>query len=387
MAIELEKPLDVIVQSTNLGNHRLYDSNGHYIQLCENSEDDNFGSYYALMVAFKTMKERCQQLQTRLAVVEEENVCLRVECGKDASTAMVKANDSNEGTMVQTLQEKVEELTKQKSQLTHHIFMVAAENRQLWNRLTKLTRTNKSLGNQLTKISDTLKQHPPTKPSDILSYSFRDVPTSGRQDIDAKCILATDNGEREPSLEEISLRLINSIMLEKSVLEQQYAEMVELQNNSELNFQNLGFTYPEDSDTDSLEQLKQHDIRLSQTKDALQAQQTRLKRTLQNLRKIKEGVLCNNCRINANKKMCQAGTQFDSDDSFKEHGATQTSLPASSLSLEKCVNSADNTETNNKICPLCGRVHGKSVPFAEFHEHVLSHFTKDLSIDGFEIVH
>lgn len=65
--------------------------------------------------------------------------------------------------------------------------------------------------------------------------------------------------------------------------------MAELHNSSELNLQNIGFTYPEDSDTDSLEQLKQHEIRLSQTKDALLAQQTRLKRALQNLKKIKKG--------------------------------------------------------------------------------------------------
>lgn len=33
------------------------------------------------------------------------------------------------------------------------------------------------------------------------------------------------SGDKEQSLEEISLRLINSIMLEKSALEQQYAEV------------------------------------------------------------------------------------------------------------------------------------------------------------------
>lgn len=64
-------------------------------------------------------------------------------------------------------------------------------------------------------------------------------------------------------------------------------QMVELQNNSELNLQKIGFTYPEDSDTDS--ELKQLEIRLSQTKDALLGQQTRLKRTLQNLKKIRKG--------------------------------------------------------------------------------------------------
>ncbi|EFN76573.1 hypothetical protein EAI_03047 [Harpegnathos saltator] len=339
----------------------------------ENSENSgSFRSYYALLVAFKTMKERCQQLQTRLAAVEEENVCLRLECGRDTSTAVVKAdtidNDADKG-MIEMLQKKIEELTKQKTQLTHHVFMVAAENRQLWNRLTRLTKTNKSLGSQLTKISDTLKQYPPTQPSDILSYSFCDITDLDKQDINKKHLLTTDNGDREQSLEEISLRLINSIMLEKSTLEQQYAEMIELQNGSELNLQNVGFTYPEDSDMDSLEQLKQHEIRLAQTKDALLGQQTRLKRALQNFKKLKQG------------------TQSDSDDSFKEHGATQTSLMTPSISMEKCINHPDNTDIDTNICPLCGTIYGKSVSFAEFHEHVLSHFTKELSIDGFELVH
>ncbi|KAL0104803.1 hypothetical protein PUN28_016443 [Cardiocondyla obscurior] len=339
----------------------------------ENAENDPFGSKYALLVAFKTMKERCQQLQTRLAAVEEENMCLRLECGKDMSTAVVRVDKSDKSAL-QALQEKVEELTKQKSQLSHHVFMVATENRQLWNRLTRLTKTNKSLGSQLTQISDTLKQHPVTQPSDIISYNFRDVSNPDKQ------------GEREQSLEEISLRLINSIMLEKSDLEQQCAEMMELHNNSELNLQNVGFTYPEDSDTDSLEQLKQHEIRLSQTKDALLAQQIRLKKALQNLKKMKKGIICNSCRKNANKKMCQTGTQFDSDDSFKEHGATQTSLTTPSISMEKRSNLNDTNIAIN-TCPLCGTVYGNSISFAEFHEHVLSHFTKEVSKEDFKLVH
>jgi len=70
--------------------------------------------------------------------------------------------------------------------------MVAAENRQLWNRLTRLTKTNKSLGSQLTKISDTLKQHPTTQPSDIISYNFRDVANLDKHD--AKTYLLTTDG-------------------------------------------------------------------------------------------------------------------------------------------------------------------------------------------------
>lgn len=86
----------------------------------------------------------------------------------------------------------MEELTKQKSQLSHHVFMVAAENRQLWNRLTRLTKTNKSLGSQLTKISDTLKQHPITQPSEIITYNFLDTSSLGKQDINKKNLLTAD---------------------------------------------------------------------------------------------------------------------------------------------------------------------------------------------------
>ncbi|XP_033322321.1 C2H2-type zinc binding domain-containing protein spindle-F isoform X2 [Megalopta genalis] len=349
----------------------------------ENPETEKLSSHYAMLVALKTMNERCRQLETRLATVEEENKFLRLECGKDESAAIVKAKHDNEGTILETLREKVEDLSMQKSQLNHQIFMVAAENRQLWKRLTKLTRINKSLGSQLTKISDTLKQHSPAKPSDYESYKFCNV---------SQCIqqkdqpLITDNGEREQSLEEISLRLINSIMLEKSDLEQQYAEIAALQNNTEGNLQKIGFTYPENSDTD-LEILKQHDTKLIQIKNTLLSQQTKLKRALRYFQKMKEGAMCNNCRMNASKKMCQAGTQFDSDESFKEHGATQTSLQTSSLPLEKCSNSADSPEQDNKICPLCGSFYGKVIPFEVFHEHVLSHFNEDMSIDGVEIVH
>lgn len=330
--------------------------------LPDHPEGDNFESYYALLAAFQTMKERCQQLQARLATVEEENVCLRLECGKDMSTAIVKMNDNDEKTVVQALQIKVEELTKQRSQLTHHIFMVAAENRKLWNRLTKLTRTNKCLGNQLTKISDTLKQHSQAQPSDIMSYNFRD---------------ASNSGEKEQSLEEISLRLINSIMLEKSDLEQQYTEMVELQNSTQLNLQNVGFTYPEDSDNDSLDQLKQHDTGLLQIKDALLVQQTKLKRVVQNLKNVKEGITCNNCRLNARKKLCQTGTQFDTDGSFK-HDTTQTSLSSANISIEKLPPTVDSPEPIIQICPMCGISFGKLLPFTEFHEHVLNHFGEDI---------
>ncbi|XP_017886483.1 protein spindle-F [Ceratina calcarata] len=347
----------------------------------ENMDSEKFGSYSALLVAFKTMNERCQQLQLRLSTVEEENMHLRLECGKDKSTTITKSPNNSEKSVVDTLREKIEELKEQKSQLTHQVFMVAAENRQLWKRLTKLTRTNKTLGSHLTKISDTLKEHSPVQPSELVSYSCQDISDSTLKENVKQQAVLTANGEKDLSLEEISLRLINSIMLEKSDLEQQYLEMVELQNSTELDLRNIGFTYPEDSDTD-LELFKQHDMRLLQMKNTLLAQQTTLKRALQNFKKKKKGLMCNTCRMNANKKMCHSSTQFNFNESIKEHGTTQTSLQAPSLPLEKCPNSTDNVDHDNKICPLCGSYYGKSTTFAEFHEHVLGHFTEEMSVDG-----
>lgn len=45
----------------------------------------------------------------------------------------------------EVLREKINELMRQKMQLSEHIAMVAAENRQLWSRLSKLTKENETL--------------------------------------------------------------------------------------------------------------------------------------------------------------------------------------------------------------------------------------------------
>lgn len=79
----------------------------------EDLENGKFGSNYALWIAFKTMNERCQQLEKRIATVEEENMCLRLECGKDESAFIASTDDgSNEKTIVQTLKVcQIQELT------------------------------------------------------------------------------------------------------------------------------------------------------------------------------------------------------------------------------------------------------------------------------------
>ncbi|OXU21495.1 hypothetical protein TSAR_002658 [Trichomalopsis sarcophagae] len=328
--------------------------------------EDTTASEYALQVAFQTMKERCQLLQARLVIVEEENISLRLKYEKNQSVDPVKINGINENSIISRHQEHIEELKKEKSQLEHHIFMVASENQKLWNRLTQLTRTNKSLGNQLTKISDTLKQYPKKEIPAALTYSFKEIPG-----------FKTKKNDKEHSSEEVSLRLINSIMIEKSELELQYAKMTELQTNTEMNLKNIGFTYPEDISADSLEQLKYHDTKLAQIKKALLSQQIKLKLIVDNLKKTKKNETCNNCKNSIAKVMCQTGTQFDSNSSLRDNNATQTSLPSPSTLPNKKI----QTMEDNNICPLCGVVYSMSVSFDLFHEHVVNHFTKDVSGD------
>lgn len=102
--------------------------------------------------------------------------------------------------------------------------MVAAENRQLWNRLTRLTRANKNLGSKLIKISDTLKQNSNTHVVDIKDHNEENSGTNNPGIISNDNIILQSES-KDTSLEEISLRLINSIMMEKSELEQQCSEV------------------------------------------------------------------------------------------------------------------------------------------------------------------
>lgn len=55
-------------------------------------------SQYALLVAFQTMKERCQKLQARLTFIEEENSQLRQQSKNNNSmglTKLIKDNENN----------------------------------------------------------------------------------------------------------------------------------------------------------------------------------------------------------------------------------------------------------------------------------------------------
>lgn len=64
--------------------------------------------------------------------------------------------------------------------------------------------------------------------------------------------------------------------------------MLALQNGDDIKLRNVGFAYPDDNN-DSLQQLKQYENKLFQTKNNLVQQQLKLKKVLHNLCKLKKG--------------------------------------------------------------------------------------------------
>jgi len=86
---------------------------------------DDVGSVAALRVALQTLAERCERLQTRLDVVEKENVTIKSNC-----TCQTANNQSS--------QVNVQELSCKKQQLVEYLRIVTNENRTLWTTLSSL---------------------------------------------------------------------------------------------------------------------------------------------------------------------------------------------------------------------------------------------------------
>ncbi|XP_025209071.1 uncharacterized protein LOC112604315 [Melanaphis sacchari] len=86
---------------------------------------DDVGSVAALRIALQTLAERCERLQSRLDIVEKENVTIKSQC--TCQTANNKSSEVN-----------VQELSSKKLQLVEYLKIVTNENRTLWTTLSTL---------------------------------------------------------------------------------------------------------------------------------------------------------------------------------------------------------------------------------------------------------
>jgi predicted nuclease with TOPRIM domain len=86
---------------------------------------DDVGSVAAWRVALQAMSERCERLQSRLDIVEKENLTIKTHC-----TCQTVNN--------QSVQINIKELSCKKEQLVEYLRIVTNENRTLWTKLSAL---------------------------------------------------------------------------------------------------------------------------------------------------------------------------------------------------------------------------------------------------------
>lgn len=259
------------------------------------SSDGGLASHYALHVALQTMKERCQSLQQRLLLVEEDNLNLRLKLGSDLPLIGNDASTQNGRNEMEMLTERVSELTRQKFQLTEHIAMVATENRQLWSRLSKLAKNN-----QTVETNSANKEKPivdngtvPTHQNLIRSKTFtQNAPNPIlRQKINVTGQTTTD--AENLSLEEISLKVLNEFIEGKAEIEKKCNEIL---SDTKTTTISLGFGYFNDdlnnttSDSDLQSDIKKSSDVMIDIKKEMLRQQSDLKVALSSLRQRRSNI-------------------------------------------------------------------------------------------------
>ncbi|KAF5304361.1 hypothetical protein FQA39_LY09740 [Lamprigera yunnana] len=317
--------------------------------------EESFGAQYALQIALQTLRERCQEFQQRIIILEQENLNLR--------SKLINKDDFDDGSLpeVDTLREQVTQLSEQNLQLTNNVVMVSTENRRLWTRLSKLTQLNENLGSKLTKINDTLSQ------PNVLTHSpLVRSKTFTQDEPHTKLIpknVTDENNRISLELEDISLKLICNIAKEKNELELQCSQMTEIQSNEAIFVNSFAFTY-DDVDGSILE-FDQYLQNLNNVRNILLEEKEKLLKDLSNLKSTPV-----QCRCTIIKEP-QIAKMSKSVQTKCEEKASENLVPNRSQLLSK--------NENELICPMCSKVFNSShIKFEEFQEHVEGHFSSDI---------
>ncbi|XP_014216371.1 protein spindle-F [Copidosoma floridanum] len=333
-------------------------------------EKEYLQSHHALRIALQTMTERCQQLEVRLSAVQEENSNLRQvnETCDFVSVTKMKINEEN-NSMIYKLKNR-DGLKNLKCQLIDNINMVSSENRQLWKRLCTISQPYRCSSDQLLKISDGPKHLPSTTCNSSNSNTkILELRTTSCNNV------IPNTAEKELSQKNTPFPLVDRSFSEPPELEK-CTGICKLQFNTKMKSSNIDLAYPEDISQNLLEYLQCHDMNLKKIKENLLLQREQLKHSLQYLKKIKKDNVYHDGKKNNNtdKIVHQARTQLVSKSSLKETEAAQINCPTFNIKLHK------KTLIGENSCPLCGVVYRKS-SFDLLHEHVVGHFTEEIS-DG-----
>uniref|UniRef100_A0A336L256 CSON002715 protein n=1 Tax=Culicoides sonorensis TaxID=179676 RepID=A0A336L256_CULSO len=295
------------------------------------SEDQSKETFYALNVALKTLSERCEQMQARIKSLEDENMELRTRYFDPKFSTTDPVSDSIHSLQIEILElrEKNSELSRQKHQLTGHIEIVAAENRQLWSRLSKFTKNRDQI------ITEPLSPTSAAHQNLIRSKTF------------------TQNNPN-PKLRE---KFKQNEDPEDLVIDVAKFAISDSNGESSEEFNKL---------TEGLLELKNEVLRQSET----------LKKTHEKLQEQKKLLVCKNCASNG--KNAQA---VPSNDNYRKDLPEQNEKfvdivlnTTENIDFVETKRKADAINSNDRICPMCGRIYSKDVVFEEFMEHVETHF-------------
>ncbi|CAH2239778.1 protein spindle-F [Pararge aegeria] len=321
-------------------------------------------------LALHAMRDRCLLLQRRINTLETDNMRLKLDITKTAERSPYTPLQEGENT---SLHKKIAELNKQKSQLLHHVFMVSCENKNLWSKISMLKGSEKAVRER------------PKQPLIRTNTYIHSTPN-----------YTTQNQEKysDSSLEEISLKLINSYIQEKSQLVEQYEQMTQLQDMDDdiLNMNSIGFTYMEDPATDSLKEIRSQTEKLQTLKKDLAQQEKDLKTVISRIEIImKDGYKCPTCLANKSKNVIfeNKGTetsnsllgQIEMDSSsndFKDNNTT------ANINAGNYQEDDENCDPFDKMCPICGEKYQKDTAFTDFQAHVENHFVGDSEVDSIE---
>ncbi|CAK1598901.1 unnamed protein product [Parnassius mnemosyne] len=318
-------------------------------------------------LALHAMRDRCLLLQRRINTLENDNMKLKLDISRATGNSSYIPLQEDEKTL---LHQQIAELNKQKSQLIHHVFMVSCENKNLWNKISSLKGQDKSFNKDLCK-RPLLRTHTYIQNMQRPSTNYQEKYS-------------------ESSLEEISLKLINSYIQEKSQLVEQYEQMSQLQEMDDdiLSVDSVGFTFMEDPAFDSLKEIHNQIEKLQHLKKEIIQQEDDLKLVISRLETVLiEGYKCPNCINNKtritttdNKEVETSGSLIDTTNTLQSNKYNDSSPGyKDSESDEKDV----TVEQFDKICPMCGQTFKRDVEFTEFQSHVEQHFIGESGIDSF----
>ncbi|XP_045494161.1 protein spindle-F [Colias croceus] len=328
-------------------------------------------------LALHAMRDRCLLLQRRINALENDNNKLKLDISKTDNSTYNPLQDDEKI----TLQKKIAELNKQKSQLLHHVFLVQCENKNLWRKIASLK------GPEKVPVKEHTKQ--PLIRTNTYIHSTPKANTQYQEKFS------------ESSLEEISLKLINSYIQEKSQLVEQYEQMAQLQEleaDSALNVDSIGFTYLEDPDTDSLKEIQSQIEKFQSIKKEVAQQEKDLKTVISRIETLfSDGYKCSACSNNKGKSIKMEDKETEISNSLVNF-ATQTdsilfdnfielNTSSDNKSIQDDEENDKSTEPYDKICPMCGESFKKEINFSDFQTHVESHFigeTEMDSLDNFE---